>query len=179
MAHTLARWARTDAGLAAREAAGLQDEIARNIIYLELTQRAVEAGRLSEAAAFADRTVDGIARVHSQYLVAKEQFETGSTEAARARVRSNLDYLDAISACSNFECCVTPDPPFPGSEYGILPPGLIFDVITLAWRAGLRSELVAWAGTRKKAEERAAAWVVLVESFSERRLGRGPTHPPY
>jgi hypothetical protein len=99
IAAAVAVLARTDADRAAREAEALRDPEARNVAYLELTERAVAGGRLPAAAAFADRTADGEARVRAQLAVALAELAARREDAARARLARTLSLLAPMPRC--------------------------------------------------------------------------------
>lgn len=170
IAAAVASLARTDADRAAREAEALHDPAARNVAYLELTERAVAGGRLPAAAAFADRTADGAARVRAQLAVATAELAAGREDAARGRLARTLPLLDPIPRCAGH--CV------PGTDYG---PGLrpgsarldahtLRDFIAGSLQVGLRDELTQWAAAQPTAAGRAAAWVLIAEALSATRL---------
>lgn len=177
IAAAVASLARTDADRAAREAEALRDSAARNVAYLELTERAVAGGRFALAADFADRTADGEARVRAQFVVATAELAAGREDAARARLARTLPLLDPFPRCA--EHCV------PGIDLGdglrprsgVLDAQAILDFVAVSLRMGLRDELMEWAAAQPTAARRAATWVLTAEALRVARPGRLVPYP--
>jgi hypothetical protein len=176
IAAAVAVLARTDADRAAREAGALRDPEARNVAYLELTERAVAGGRLSAASDFAGRTAGGEPRVRAQLAVAQAEYEARRTAAARERIARTLPLLDPRWRCEGY-CAVVGSEGDPPSALRGMDRDLILDFVLLALRADLRDELVDWAASQPDAGSRAAAWIVLAEAMSRLRLGRSVGYP--
>ena len=157
-------------------AEALRDPEARNVAYLELTERAVAGGRLSAAAAFADRTADGEARVRAQLAVALAELAARRETAARDRLARTLPLLDPTWRCEGL--CVIPAPEdSPSAAPRGMNRHLTLDFVLLALHVDLRDELVDWAASQPDAGSRAAAWIVLAEAMSELPLGRSVAYP--
>src|SRR5690606_17856581 len=161
---------------AAREAGALRDPAARNVAYLELTERAVAGGRLAAAADFADRTAGGKPRVRARLAVASAEWESGREAAARDRLARTLPLLDPTWSCEGHCVVASPLGSPPAAPRG-MNCYLILEFVLLALRADLRDELVDWAASQPDAGGRAAAWIVLAEATTKLRLGRIVAYP--
>jgi hypothetical protein len=177
LAHGLKWLARVDADGAAARALPIRDADARNLIYLELTTRALAGGRLGAAATYASRTASGIARIQAQQVVAAAELEAGRTQAARDRLIATLPLLDPVRQCSGCAYAITPGQPAPVPEG--MPAKVIDDFIKQVYRLDLRADLQQWATRQSTAVKRANAWLILAEGLAYDRLGLRPNYPVY
>ncbi|MEX2284742.1 MAG: hypothetical protein WEE89_19795 [Gemmatimonadota bacterium] len=177
LAHGLRWLARVDADDAATRAAPIRDADARNLVYLELTTRALGGGRLAAASTLANRTAHGTSRLRAQLMVAAAELDAGRTQAARDRLIASLPMLDPVRQCGGCVQVVTPGRPLPVAEG--MEAGLIDDFIKQIYRMDRRAELHRWATQQSTALKRANAWLVVAEGLGYARLGRRPSYPVY
>jgi len=167
--HSLAN---TDADRAERLAVSLEDPISRDLVYPCLVERAIAGGRLSAAAALAERVAGNRARVRSQVAIAAAEVGVRRHASAKARISAILPAADPSPPCN--EPCVT------SSSLGTSEPerdrAVVRDLVLLSFRYGLQTELADWARTRETPEKRAAAWLALAEAKGQELLH---VHPDY